>query len=290
MSGAAPGDEGLLALSAAIEARLVVANPRGMQRLHRALAPGYCLRAARTLAAAQRVIIGTGFPVDQTFETDGPPGAMALARALAARGTEVSLACAPPIADVLAEQFAVLELCAFDPASARREAGQRLAAIAPDAVVSIERPGLTADGRYYNMRGEDISERCAIFDDYLRLANCPTIAIGDGGNEIGMGRLAEETAGLAIAASATGCDELIVADVSNWGAYALIALLDPGRGARALDAVAHRAMLTALAAAGGVDGVTREATATEDGLPADAGEQLIADLRRLVSEATANAR
>lgn len=289
MSTLALDDPGLLALSIAIEARLVDANPRGMQSLHRALEPGYCLRAAHTLAAAQRVIIGTGFPVDTTFETDGPPGTMALARALAARGTEVHLACAPPIAHVLARHFTVLELSAFDPVSARREAESRLAAIAPQAVVSIERPGLAADGHYYNMRGEDISERCAIFDDYLRLARCPTIAIGDGGNEIGMGRLADEVAALPVPAAATSCDELIVADVSNWGAYALIALLDPCNGAAALDAITHRAMLMELAAAGGVDGVTREATVTEDGLPADAGEQLIEDLRRLVIEATAGA-
>ena len=290
MSDPASGEALLLSLSAAIEARLVEGNPRGMQTLRRALEPGYCLRAARTLADARRVIIGTGFPVEETFETDGPPGAMALARALAARGTDVHLACAPPIARVLAEHFAVLELSAFDHASARREAGERLAAIRPDAVVSIERPGLAADGRYYNMRGEDISERCAIFDDYLRLADCPTIAIGDGGNEIGMGRLATEIAALAIPAAATGCDELIVADVSNWGAYALVALLDPDRGAAALNAIAHREMLEALAAAGGVDGVTRAATATEDGLRAAVGERLIADLRRLVEQATAGAR
>lgn len=289
MSDPAPGDVRLQALSTAIEERLVEGNPRGMQTLRSALVPGYCLRAARTLAAAQRVIIGTGFPVGETFETDGPPGAMALARALAARGTDVHLACAPPIARVLAEQFAVLELSAFDHASARREAEDRLAALQPDAVVSIERPGLAADGRYYNMRGEDISERCAIFDDYLRLADCPTIAIGDGGNEIGMGRLARETAALAIPAAATGCDELIVADVSNWGAYALVALLDPGRGAAALDAIAHREMLEALAAAGGVDGVTRAATATEDGLRASVGELLIADLRQLVEHGMTDA-
>jgi hypothetical protein len=287
MSEPASRDALLLELSCAIEARLVDGNPRGMRTLRRALAPGYCLRAARTLAGARRVIIGTGFPVEQTFETDGPPGAMALARALAARGADVYLACAPPIARVLAEQFSVLELSAFDQGAARREALERLAAIRPDAVVSIERPGLAADGRYYNMRGEDISERCAIFDDYFRLADCPTIAIGDGGNEIGMGRLAAEIAALAVPAAATACDELIVADVSNWGAYALVALLDPDRGVAALDGIAHRAMLEELAAAGGVDGVTRAATATEDGLLPSAGEQLIADLRRLVEEAMA---
>ena len=54
-------------------------------------------------------------------------------------------------------------------------------------MISIECPGLAADGRYYNMRGEDITARCSFFDPFVTGANCATIAIGDGGNEIGMG-------------------------------------------------------------------------------------------------------
>ena len=40
------------------------------------------------------------------------------------------------------------------------------------------------------MRGIDISEHCGCFDFFVTEARCPTIAIGDGGNEIGMGNLA----------------------------------------------------------------------------------------------------
>lgn len=271
-------------ISEAVEALLVSRDLRGMQHLRAALAPGYCLRAARHLAAARTVIIGTGFPVAGTFETDGPLGAIALWRALDALGKRAYIACANPLASVLAADYPVHELKAFDPQAGHDEARAALARLAPDAVVSIERPGLADDDRYYNMRGEDISAHCAVFDYYLRLAACPTIAVGDGGNEIGMGRIADAVARLDIRAAATSCDELLVADVSNWGAYALVAMLGLLSGVDLLDCVRHRETLTWLAARGSIDGVTREYTLSEDGLPAEAGEGMLAALRELTSD------
>ena len=64
------------------------------------------------------------------------------------------------------------------------------------------------------------------------MRSCPTIAIGDGGNEIGMGNIAETLSQLDIRASKTHCDELLVADVSNWAAHGLIALLAVMAGQR----------------------------------------------------------
>lgn len=271
------------ALAQAIEALLVARDLRSMATLRPALHPGYTLRAAEILDRADSVIIGTGFPVGDTFETDGPLGAIALYTALESLGKTCHLACARPLAAAIADDYRVLELFAFDPEAGRREARERLAAIAPDAVLSIERPGLAADGHYYNMRGEDISPRCAVFDYYLALADCPTIAIGDGGNEIGMGKLATEVGRLDIQGAATGCDELLVADVSNWGGYALIAILEALHAQPLLAAVQHRQLLAYCSARGSVDGVTRANTLTEDGLPAEAGEELLAALRELVS-------
>ena len=213
-------------LSRQVEHTLVARNLRQMALLHDALPSGYCLRATQLLLPASRVLIATGFPVDKTFETDGPLGAIALYRALSARGVHCELACADPLASQLSGDFKVHKLQAFNPEGGEKEAREALARIRPDAIVSIERPGMAADKRYYNMRGEDISARCAVFDYYLDLADCPTLAIGDGGNEIGMGKLKHKVEELDIQASVTSCDELIVADVSNWGAYALIALID----------------------------------------------------------------
>ena len=270
-------------LGAAIEALLVEKNLRHMEDLRSALPSGYYLRAAEHLHDARRVIIGTGFPVGETFETDGPVGAFALYNALTARGAECHLACASPLADTLGNDYRLLRLAAFDVESGKKEAADALGRLKPDCVVSIERPGLAEDDCYYNMRGEDISARSAVFDYYLKLADCPTVAIGDGGNEIGMGNAKEAVEKLAIRGAATPCDELLIADVSNWGAYGLIAMLDAMDQTDLLNGVDHLALLTYLSERDSVDGVTRENTLTEDGLPATAGQEILDELAALLA-------
>ncbi|WP_439100976.1 glutamate cyclase domain-containing protein [Congregibacter sp.] len=273
----------LTVLSDSIEALLVEKNLRRMAELRPALTPGYCLRAARLLEQSQRVLIGTGFPVLHTFETDGPLGAIALYRALEHLGKDCHLACADPLASALGTDFKVLKLEAFDLEKGLAEARDALASLKPDVVLSIERPGLAADQRYYNMRGEDISPRCAIFDYYLTQSQAPSIAIGDGGNEIGMGKLQAEVSALDIHGAATSCDELLVADVSNWGGYGLIAVLEALTQTPLLELITHDETLRYLSEHGSIDGVTRENTLTEDGLPAAAGAELLTELQRLVN-------
>ena len=64
-----------MTVSKAIEDELVRRNPRGMQTVQCALEQGYVLRAAQLMKACKgTVLIGTGFPVVDTFETDGPVG------------------------------------------------------------------------------------------------------------------------------------------------------------------------------------------------------------------------
>ncbi len=68
-----------LSLSQQIEGLLVARNPRGMQTAQSALSPCYCLRSAQMIAQCSgNVLIGTEFPVNGTYETDGPVGAVAL--------------------------------------------------------------------------------------------------------------------------------------------------------------------------------------------------------------------
>lgn len=261
---------------------MVARNLRHMQVARAALPAHYFLRAARYLRDIRgTVLIGTGFPVTDTFETDGPVGAIALYDSLQALGAQPLIACGPPLCVALAGSYRVLALSAANPEAATLEATAWLRQLQPAAVITIESPGLAEDGRYYNMRGEDISARCARFDPFLTLADCPTIAIGDGGNEIGMGKIGPALASLDIRASVTGCDELLVADVSNWGAYGLIALLAMWSGRDLLAEIAPLDILHYLSVRGSVDGVTRENTLTEDGLAAAEGMQLIQELRML---------
>lgn len=269
-------------LSLAIEKLMVARNPRNMQVARAALTPGYFLRAALALRDMHgTVIIGTGFPVMDTYETDGPVGAIALYNALETLGAEPVIACGPPLSEAIAKDFRILPLTANDLDNAEVEAAARLRQFKPDAVISIERPGLADDGHYYNMRGEDITARCTFFDPYMSLADCPTIAIGDGGNEIGMGNIGSAIGTLDIRAAVTPCDELLVADVSNWGAYGLIALLAHWSGRDLLADISPLEILSYLSARGSVDGVTRKNTLTEDGLEASEGIALIEELRAI---------
>ncbi len=271
-------------LSTAIEDVLVARNPRHMKTAQAALEPGYYLRAAKLLKGITgTIIVATGFPVGDTFETDGPVGAIALYDALRALGADVWLACAPPLSCALQPDYKVLELGASDLITARVEAKLNLAKLNPAAIISIERPGLTDDGCYYNMRGEDITRRSGFFDPYMDAASCPTIAIGDGGNEIGMGNIVDAISGLDINASVTGCDELLVADVSNWGAYGIICFLGLWENRDLLAEISPSSILNYLSRKGSVDGVTRENTTTEDGLPSSEGDSVIKELRALAA-------
>lgn len=271
-----------LELSHAIERTLVARNMRQMQIAQAALEPGYYLRAAQHLRGASgTVLIGTGFPVGNSFETDGPVGAIALYNALETLGANPVLACAQPLYECLNHHYRVLELQARDLKAGQQEATEQLQTLQPTAIIAIERPGLSANGRYYNMRGEDITARCGFFDPYLTQATCPTIAIGDGGNEIGMGNISAAIATLDIKASVTGCSELLVSDVSNWGAYGLIAFWSRWTDKDLLAEIDPLAILKYLSHHGSVDGVTRKNTLTEDGLDASEGLAVIRELRTL---------
>ncbi len=272
-----------LALSEKIEQLLVQKNLRGMATLQPKLRPGYILRAARQLNQCRgTVLIGTGFPVLDTFETDGPVGAIALYQLLQHIGAKPVIVCGDPLFSQLSGDYQCYRLNVNQYDALPSIARAALAELAPQLVISIERPGFNAQQRYFNMRGEDISARCASFDYFLTLADCPTIGIGDGGNEIGMGNLQQAVSQLNITPAVTECDELIVADVSNWAAWALAAMLSALRGENMLQQADPLAILQYLSAKGSVDGVTRLNTLTEDGLPHTEGVQLIKQLSLLI--------
>lgn len=270
-------------LSLDIENLLVARNLRGMKQVQPALTAGYLLRSAQLITSVLRtkanpeqppiVLIGTGFPVADTFETDGPVGAIALYQSLTELGFNVFLVCANPLQQVLKLQYQTLSLP--EPSATQQQVNEQIGALLdsyqPDLIISIERPGKAADGKYYNMRKEDISSHCGRFDDLMSLCHCPTLAIGDGGNEIGMGNIQTDIAKLDIIPSVTQATELIIADVSNWGALGLIALVDAITGSHTLEKINALDTLKFLSQHGSVDGVTRENTLTEDGLEADQG-------------------
>ena len=183
----------------------------------------------------------TGFPVGGYGETDGPPGTLAVGRTLVELGWDVvTVACRTTDAVVraLLEDVGPVE-AADDAGRASKEGCEALRQkYSPDLVVAIERPGLTADGRLMSMRGEDLTGVAAALDPLMRAPL--TVAVGDGGNEIGMGALAPylQAKDLIPGVSVTRAAHLLLADVSNWGAYGLVAMLDLVTGRDMLPDVA----------------------------------------------------
>ena len=274
----------LSSISTAIEEALLSKNLRGMADIRPFLSDGYCLRAANTLFEAKGVVlIGTGFPVTNTFETDGPLGAIALYKTLEKVGSTPYIVCGPPLSQAIKNEYRIVELKVGKHDAQDEEAKLILDALKPKVVFSIERPGKASDGHYYNMKGENISDRSACFDSLMDQATCQTIAIGDGGNEIGMGNVAEALDSLDIVAASTKCDELIIADVSNWGAYGLIAMIGKLANFDLLNEIAPLEILSYLSKLGSVDGITRCNELTEDGQSLEVGDSLILDLRQITN-------
>ena len=267
-----------------IEDIILAHGTRGMDRIRSAVPKGYCNRAAQLLLEKKgRVLIGTGFPVGGSFETDGPIGAIALYRILERLGHEPVFGCAPPISKVLAGDFRTLEIPILSWEATRPFAEAAIADLRPSAIVSIERPGVAVDGRYYNMRGKDISDFLAKFDLFFELCDCPTIAVGDGGNEIGMGNIIAELSQLPIIPSVTRCDELVIATVSNWGVYGIIAAMSRELHQDLFDLFDPMATVQYLVDRGAVDGKTGVAECTEDGFPLAVGLSIIERLRAWIA-------
>jgi hypothetical protein len=245
--------------------------------------PGYCRRAAEMILDNKGVvIIGTGFPVSGSFESDGPIGAIALYQTLASLEYEPVFACAPPLYNILSTSFTTYELPLAGLDESRRAIKQALADLAPKLIISIERPGMAADGRYYNMRKQDITAATAKFDLLLLESDCPSIAFGDGGNEIGMGNVLEALGALDIIPSVTTCDELVIASVSNWGVYGVIAVLSKLLDRDLFASIEPESIAAYLVANGCVDGVTSLKEASEDGFPIEICKSIIQQLRELV--------
>lgn len=270
-------------LSEELENMLVERNLRGMKDLQPQLEPGYCLRAANVLRDIKgTVLIGTGFPVVDTFETDGPVGALILYRALEILGATPVLVCGTPMANAFQHDYRTCVISVGKKDIGLAEAKRALAHYKPEAIISIERPGLAENGCYHNMRGEDISARAACFDFFMDEATCPTIAIGDGGNEIGMGNVKDFLSQLDIIPAVTECDELVISDVSNWGTYGILAFLSIWSKHDLLSETCPQEILEYISGLGSVDGVTRKNELTEDSLPASEGIALIERIRTVI--------
>jgi len=228
-----------------------------------------CINAAEKLVATLKendiVYILTGFVLRpfKKAETDGIISSMLLCRALVkAFGVKPVIICPEENRKAVENMSACVGLhlredlqelkdipvsmgmitFTKDAAKAPAQADEILAALPPAAVISIEAPGCNQQGVYHNAVGLAVTELEAKMDVLFEKAQAMgilNIAIGDLGNEIGMGAIAETLdtyipyaakgrcncgcgGGIAVK---TKADTLITATVSDWGCYAMIAAI-----------------------------------------------------------------
>jgi len=301
---------------------------------------GACRGLADNPEAALAIVTGFFIPhaTPPAGETDGPLGALYLARALVPLGIKVALVtdafCSRALqvglsASGLDKNVPLLTLPAPDrPWQTFLEKGWLTfveRTFGMTHLLAIERVGPShtlaslqarhgmqgsIDGTYleffsevppecqdrcYSMRGADITAHMSpahlLFETVNQHApNVVTIGIGDGGNEIGMGKIPwsiirRNIPRGGLVACRVPADHLIVCGVSNWGAYGLAAGVRRLRGAPPdgdlFEPDRELALLRLMVEQGPlVDGVTGQQTATVDGL---SWERYVEPLRRIAA-------
>jgi hypothetical protein len=208
------------------------------------------------------VLIATGLPTFAWFltEQDGPVGAATLARALVlaygvkpvivtnpgdegicrAAVTAAGLYCLPLERAMQLPTTAAVVPFPADPEEAERAALELVARTRPRALVAIERPGANEKGHYHSASGRRFTEHCGKVEallPHLRRAGAPIVGIGDGGNELGCSMIREAVVAEVPGAATCRCgcggsvvpaaevDALVIAAISNWGAYGIEACL-----------------------------------------------------------------
>ncbi|XP_028298346.1 D-glutamate cyclase, mitochondrial isoform X2 [Gouania willdenowi] len=226
----------------------VIGEDPGQRGIQTLFVQDELLHSCLALSHASSVVITTGFPTHYMHnppeETDGPPGAFAMATMLLALGKQVTMLTDRRALDmnraIMDEAVRTGILKAAIPLVTYEDTGPHSALhflchhgdpTKPryDHLVAIERSGRAMDGNYYNMRGINIKHLLDPIDDLFIAANdipgITTTGIGDGGNELGMGKLKERVISLMPKGSLIACDVpadcAITAGVSNWGGYAV---------------------------------------------------------------------
>lgn len=248
-----------------------------------------------SLQDASRVLLVTGFPVlhgGGAAETDGPAGVAALAHALHAIGVDthvitdencrkvVDAACQDAVPGIDVRAIPLKQGC--DACHALLEE------LHPSHIIALERPGMAADGHYYNFRGKAIDHLLGDTHSLFTDTDAITISIGDGGNELGMGAMAEAVCASApmggLVCAREQADYTLVSGVSNWWGWGLAAALGLYAGKDLLPSDADELRRAELVQqAGGVDGVYGTPAMMVDGLSMEQNLDILHALRKAVA-------
>jgi hypothetical protein len=263
-------------------------------------------RLRDALNARDRVLILTGFivPPWNIGESDGLIGTIVLGRALeVAFNVQPVIVCEPEIFPPLEAGFRAAGMLVYysfedardlphsvvllpfpkDENAARAEATRLGDAIRPSACIAVERPGRNPKGQYHFAMGRNVTEWIApvdyLYEEVMR-RGVLTVAIGDFGNELGMGPIGETVRAETPAGADCGCpcgagtacmigsDVPVTCSVSDWGAYAIAAALSYlTENAFAFPSGDfYRRILAATVAGGCIDGSSTYAIPYIDGI------------------------
>jgi hypothetical protein len=249
------------------------------------------------------IMTGAGDPAKLPHsELDGLPGAVAVARALhltlgarpvvvaeersllPLRATVRAAGLNPRrLADAPSANSVVLEPSPIPRDSCVAHAAALFDTLAPAALVCIEKLSPNPEGVIHDITGNPLDDTHTKPDVYVAAAadrGVLTCGIGDGGNEVGFGSVRETVADVMPAGRHCGCpcaggnaaavatDELLVAAISDWGGYALSAMLAFATGEHAAVVRPHEVerMIRAAVDAGAFDGTTARPTLSDDGV------------------------
>lgn len=286
---------------------------------------GYPLEVAAealsdTVSPGDDVVVLTGFPIPPTMrqETDGPPGAVSIARAVT-QGLDANahIMVEEPTLEVVEKTATAGGLSVVDremnaigddtvnieafPVSrdqAREFAAEVVDSLDPKAIVTVEKVGSNSQGEYHNSSGYNVTDHTAKIEELFEAADdsVVTVSVGDAGNEVGMGKIegtirervqygatcqCECGGGIA---DTTEPDILVPATVSNWGAYGIAACLSQIVGESLLHSPEiEERMLVECSMAGAIDGPTEKPNAWVDGLPTNVHSSMVRILNQILS-------
>lgn len=243
----------------------------------------------------EKALVVTGFPKGGTFETDGPIGSFVLA-------------------DLLSNDLNIPKVEVIVPPAMKEQISPLCKRILPSVnlstikdvgidhlettlAISIEFPGPNRKGILHHMDGRILDpsflmiKHPTIFLDKFwhgiekQNPNSLTIGIGDGGNELGLGKFEQQIqetipfgkkcscpckAGIA---SSISSSITLLGNTSNWAAFALASALDYD-----FSYTIYHLWLSELNKLGIVDGVTGKIAPTVDGIDPLVDKEIIAKL------------
>jgi hypothetical protein len=248
-------------------------------------------------------VVNPHFPVG---EIDGPIGGLVFARAMHSLGYKVSLVMEKAVIESSRKLVATAraEGIEFIDGDALDAAGVQELVEKFDMAIASEKVGLNGKGVRHSINGTPVNETESFPwpDEFIVAMNRAaklTIGFGDGGNEIGFGKVYREARDIVPNGKSCRCrcadgivtrtatQLLFPVNVSNFGVYGLVAAVAIALRQKELvhDEQTEAALLREAVNAGIRDGGTGLLEPAEDGVPAYGAVGLVAMLRALVENA-----